>query len=438
MTPQRARELISTTDANSQQFRPVTEPTRRVHGLSSLSLEDKIDKLTNVVQTLLSDKISPAQLCGICPKPDHPTDSCLILQEDSTEQANTVGNFPGPPQRRYDPYSNSYNVGWKDHPNLSYGTNPWFNQPFEQRSPQNQQIPIPKSSLEAIVERLANSTEKFQQKTDMLLQELDKQVSKLVLTVSRLESQGKLPSQTDLNPRHNVSAITLRSGKVLVPVPGTSLAHDTGRDEKKFDTEALVESAPQKSFVVPPSFLRRLVQCKKEQDEKEILDTFQKVEINIPLLDAIKQIPRYVKFLKELCTSKRKLLGNEKVSVGENVSAVLQRKIPPKCKDQGMFFISCKIGSVGIRKAMCDLGASINVMPLSIYKLLSVGPLKETGVIIQLADRSVVHPEGVLEDVLVKVNELIFFADFYIIDMQDDNSANLSEILLGRPFLSTA
>ena len=103
-----------------------------------------------------------------------------------------------------------------------------------------------------------------------------------------------------------------------------------------------------------------------------------------------------------------------------------------------MYSISCKIGSVGIKKAMCDFGASINVMPLSIYKLLNAGPLKETSVTIQLADRSVVHLEGVLEDVLVKVNELIFPADFYIIDMEDDNSSNSSDILLERLFLSTA
>ncbi|XP_040967143.1 uncharacterized protein [Gossypium hirsutum] len=224
--------------------------------------------------------------------------------------------------------------------------------------------------------------------------ELDKQVSKLALTVSNLESQGKLPSQTEPNPRYNVSVKTLRNGKVLKPVPGTSRAYDTSQDKEKLDTETSVESAPQKSFAVPPPFPGRLVQCKKEREEKEILDTFQKVEINIPFLNAINQIPRYAKFLKELCTNKRKLLNNEKASVRENVSAIRQRKIPPKCKDQG--------------------------------------------VIIQLADRSVVHPEGVLKDVLVKVNELIFPADFYIIDMEDDNSANYSDRLFGRPFLSIA
>ncbi|XP_016673078.1 uncharacterized protein [Gossypium hirsutum] len=182
----------------------------------------------------------------------------------------------------------------------------------------------------------------------------------------------------------------------------------------------------------------RLAKDKKENEEKEILETFRKVEVNIPLLDAIKQIPRYAKFLKELCTSKRRLLGNEKVNVGENVSAVLQKKVPPKYNDQVMFAISCDIGNVGIKKAMCDLGASINVMPYPIYKLINAGPLKKTGVIIQLADRSVIYPEGLLEDILVKVNELVFPADFYIINMEDDNTTNSSDILLGRPFLSTA
>ncbi|KAL0296007.1 UNVERIFIED_CONTAM: hypothetical protein Sradi_6652800 [Sesamum radiatum] len=89
-------------------------------------------------------------------------------------------------------------------------------------------------------------------------------------------------------------------------------------------------------------------------------------------------------------------------------------------------------------RAMCDLGASINVMPLTIFESLHVGPLKETGVVIQLADRSVVYPEGVLEDVLVQVNELVFPADFYVLYMREDNSPNSTSILLGRPFLKTS
>ncbi|XP_052882347.1 uncharacterized protein LOC128290656 [Gossypium arboreum] len=112
--------------------------------------------------------------------------------------------------------------------------------------------------------------------------------------------------------------------------------------------------------------------------------------------------------------------------------------MPAKCKDRGMFVIPYKVGHLGIKKAMCDLGASINVMPLSVYESLNVGFLTKTGVIIQLADRSIVHSEGVLEDVLVKVNGLIFPVDFYVIKIEEDNAPGSSDILLGQPFLSTA
>ncbi|XP_040963884.1 uncharacterized protein [Gossypium hirsutum] len=439
MTPQRARELISTMVANSQQYRPNSEPTRRVNGVNVSSLEDKLDKLTNVVQSMLTEKKNRTQLCGICTTSEHPTDLCPILNENSTAHFDAVGGFPGPPQRCYDPFSNIYNPGWKDHPNLNYGANPRYNLSYQPRPLQPPQLPPkPSTSLEAIVERLAVDVAKYQQRTDASIQELTNQVSKLSMAVNRLESQGKLPSQTEPNPRQNASAITLRSGKVLETVPDKSHGQDNEREKQISDPKARPESEIQKPVVVPPPFPGRLAKDKKEKEEKEILETFRKVEVNIPLLDAIKQIPRYAKFLKELCTSKRKLIGNERVNVGENVSAVLQKKVLPKYKDQCMFAISCEIGNVGINKAMCDLGASINVMPYPIYKLINAGPLKKTGVIIQLADKSVIYPEGLLKDVLVKINELVFPADFYIINMEDDNSTNSSDIFLGRPFLSTA
>ena len=121
---------------------------------------------------------------------------------------------------------------------------------------------------------------------------------------------------------------------------------------------------------------------------------------------------RYAKFLKELCTTKRKLVGNEKVSIGKNVSAVFQMKLSPKCKDTGVFSIPCKIGNLYFDKAMLDLGASINVMPRYVYDKLNLGELKKTGIVIQLVDKSSTYLDGVLEDVLVQVNELVFPVDF--------------------------
>ena len=103
-----------------------------------------------------------------------------------------------------------------------------------------------------------------------------------------------------------------------------------------------------------------------------------------------------------------------------------------------MFTIPCIIGQKRIQRGMLNLGASINIMPLSIFRALNLGLLKDTRVVIQLADKSNVYPERVVEDVLVKVNEFIFPADFYIVDMNDDNSVNSAVLLLGRPFMSTA
>ncbi|KAA3472857.1 hypothetical protein EPI10_023282 [Gossypium australe] len=168
-----------------------------------------------------------------------------------------------------------------------------------------------------------------------------------------------------------------------------------------------------------------LNQHRKGKEDKEILETFRNVEINIPLLDTIKQISRYAKFLKELCTNKRKLTRNKRVSVGENVSTVLQRRMPVKCKYRDIFVIACKIGHLRIKKAMCDLGASINIMPFSIYESLNM-------------DSSIMHPEGVFDDVFMKLNGLIFPADFYVVKMVEDNTPGSSDILLRQLFLSTS
>ncbi|KAM1502649.1 hypothetical protein ACFXTO_027967 [Malus domestica] len=185
-------------------------------------------------------------------------------------------------------------------------------------------------------------------------------------------------------------------------------------------------------------FPSRLRQSKKEENGKDILEMFRKVQVNIPLLDAIKQVPRYAKFLKELCTTRRRISNKEVVQVSENVSAVLQRKLPPKCKDPGSFTIPCVIGNTKFDHAMLDLGASINVMPYSIYASMNLGELKNDGVIIQLADRPNAYPKGVLEDVLVQVDNLIFPADFYILEMEDSPNVTPLPILLGRPFMKTA
>ncbi|CAM8902602.1 unnamed protein product [Rhodiola kirilowii] len=172
--------------------------------------------------------------------------------------------------------------------------------------------------------------------------------------------------------------------------------------------------------------------------DKDIFKLFSKVEINIPLLEAIKEIPRYAKFLKELCTKRRRGTRIDQELMSRNVSAVIQRKVPPKCGDPGTYTIPCTIGNIRIENCMLDLKASIKVLPYSIYSCLRIGPLEPTDLTIQLADRSCKHPEGKIEDVLVQVRELVFSADFYVLKMENSGPIDHAPILLGRPFLKTS
>ena len=116
-------------------------------------------------------QLQTAKACGICSLQGHPTDMCPTLQQDSTQEANAVGGFPGQPQRKYDPYSNHYNPGWRDHPNFSYGNQGGQQRPPPQgftRPPQvptQTQAPNSGMSLEDIVKNLANNTLQFQQET---------------------------------------------------------------------------------------------------------------------------------------------------------------------------------------------------------------------------------------------------------------------------------
>ncbi|RDY10316.1 hypothetical protein CR513_05184, partial [Mucuna pruriens] len=122
----------------------------------------------------------------------------------------------------------------------------------------------------------------------------------------------------------------------------------------------------------------------------------------------------------------------------EELTTSTSRALPRKCRDSGIFSVSCTIGDCTFVDVMLDLGASINVMLASIYRSLNFGDLEPTRMTIQLANRNIVQPLGVLKDVLVQVNELIFSADFYVLDMEDETSKKESTLNLGRPFLMTA
>ena len=129
---------------------------------------------------------------------------------------------------------------------------------------------------------------------------------------------------------------------------------------------------------------------------------------------------------------------SKKIQLTEQASLVFQQLAPPKLKDPGTPIISCVIGNLTIRKALLDLGASVNLLPSSMYDLFGFRELKPMAVTLQLADRSIKTPRGLLEDVLVKVDEFYFPVDFLVLDMDASNHPGQIPIILGRPFLATA
>ena len=190
---------------------------------------------------------------------------------------------------------------------------------------------------------------------------------------------------------------------------------------------------------MPPPFPQALRGKKKIPNQAEIWEVLRQVKVNIPLLDVIKQVPTYAKFLKDLCTVKKGLGIEKKAFLTEQVSAIIQSKTPVKYKDPGSPIFSVNIGGTCIDKALLDLGASVNLLPYSVYKQLGLRELKPTNITLSLADRSVKIPKGIVEDVLVKVDKFYYLVDFVVLDIElIANGPNHVPIILGRPFLATA
>ncbi|XP_074297038.1 uncharacterized protein LOC141627711 [Silene latifolia] len=307
-------------------------------------------------------------------------------------------------------------------------------------------------SMEDMIRALTLSVTQDRADNKQNFKNLENPVSQLATAINQLEARDSnaLPYQTVVNPK-NVSVVSLRNGRQLVKANKVKrkvkepVIHEIEEEIviKEGEEASIVKEKEQIPFPIPvvepevpiPDALKR---TRYFEHDKDIYEVFQKCEVNIPLLNLLKSISKYAKFLKELCTIKRnnKPKGVKKVKVSEHVSAMFQRKLPTKCSDSGMFTIPYTIRNIKIQKAMLDLGSSINVMPYSLYESMKLGPLHAISVVIQLADRSNVYPKGIIEDVLVLVDNLIFPADFYVLEMEHDKHA--PPILLGRPFLKTA
>ncbi|XP_047948862.1 uncharacterized protein LOC125194660 [Salvia hispanica] len=325
-----------------------------------------------------------------------------------------------------------YRPPFNAHPNFSYGNPSNAIQPSPSPSPGfgassgATNVPSPSKSssdvtnelLKALMEKtdgiMTHSTMRIDKvKTAVVevttrLGALEHRVSQIAQAVGKIHQPGQFPSTTIPNPK-DCKAIYLRSRTSYESPPMPEVETKEVPEEKKEEEEIEVEShnmppeihheanAPSNPKEVKISF-PKVVQ-KKKLDERfaKFHEIFKRVHLNIPLIEALQQMPGYLKYLKEIMSKKKKMVDYETVNLTENCSAIIQQKMPAMMKDPRSFNISCVIGNDRQTKALCDLGASINLMPLSFFRKLKFGVLKPITITLQMADKSVKFPNGILK-----------------------------------------
>ncbi|GJX19200.1 reverse transcriptase domain-containing protein [Tanacetum coccineum] len=295
---------------------------------------------------------------------------------------------------------------------------------------------------------------------------------------------GTLPSQTVTNPREQINAITTRSGKTcegpsthLVPTPVVSTPSKEPKLNPETSTEKVQNPNLENTAHVPPpeeedlifieipkpkakktvnveiqdlnsarpnSYQSRLPypeRMKVRENDKpsaqhsRFLKMFKQLRLEIGLKDALVEMQKFKKWLSSLLRNKEKLEEIAITTVNAECSAIIMNKVPEKLKDPGKFLIPCALQELDRTSALADSGASINLLPHSIYKQLGLEALIPTRMTLKLANRSISHPMGIAEDVVVRVDGFTFHADFVVVNFEPDPRV---PIILGRPFLRTA
>ncbi|XP_009615953.1 uncharacterized protein [Nicotiana tomentosiformis] len=166
-------------------------------------------------------------------------------------------------------------------------------------------------------------------------------------------------------------------------------------------------------------FPRKQRREKLDKQFERFLEVFKQVHVNIPFTEVLSQMPAYANFMKEILSKKRKVEDTSVLKLTAHCSAILQNKIPKKCGDSGSFTIPCSLGSTIFQKSLCDLGASINLMSLSIFRKLEgeTGEIRSIPISLLLANQTTIIPKGMVEDVLVRVGKFVIPVHFIVVNM---------------------
>ncbi|GJV20199.1 reverse transcriptase domain-containing protein [Tanacetum coccineum] len=267
---------------------------------------------------------------------------------------------------------------------------------------------------------------------------------------------GSLPSNTIANPKGDVKAITTRSGvsyngpQISSPSKEKENEPEVTKDTVQPSTENIqppvvqtndqigepvVASKTKPTLPYPSRANKEKLREKDNLLASKFMEIFQNLHFELSFADALIHMPKFAPMFRKLLNDKDKIIELTKTPVNENCSAVILKKFPEKLGDPGRFLIPCDFPEMNECLALADLGASINLMPLSIWKELNLPALTKTRMILELADRTISTPTGIAEDVFVKVGTFFFPTDFVVVGYVANP---LVPLILGRPFLRTA
>nr|GFA31059.1 reverse transcriptase domain-containing protein [Tanacetum cinerariifolium] len=238
---------------------------------------------------------------------------------------------------------------------------------------------------------------------------------------------------TILNPKGEAKAITTRSG-MTYKEPQIPPLVEVQKD-KPVEKPSVVIPKAKANLPYPSRLVKEKIREKDDILAAKFMEIFRDIRFELSFADALVHMPKFAPIFKKLLNNKNKLIELTKMSLNENCSAIVLKKLPEKLGDPERFLIPCDFSEFDNCLALADLGASINLMPLSIWKKLKLPTLNDTKMVLELADRTIFKPTGVAENVFVKVGKFYFPADFVVLDFITDPRVPL---ILGRTFLSIA
>ncbi|XP_058777044.1 uncharacterized protein LOC131651394 [Vicia villosa] len=325
-------------------------------------------------------------------------------------------------QRQPPPHNNPYqrnNQGF--HPSRFSNQHYQHQSPYQSSNPQGQgqQSQGGSSKLEDTLTQFMQASMANQRSNEAAIKNLENQVGQLAKQLSEQQPGAYFSANTQTNPKEHCKAIITRSGKEV----------NSGVNEEFIveDEEEVIVEDEEEEVIVENEGEKSEEKIEEELAEKERKEKEEREKND-------KKVKRNKKRNENMLTKKKKYTNEETIVLDAHCSAIIQKTPPRKEADPGRVILPITIRGNYISNGLVDLGSSINLIPLSVVKRLGNIEMKHTRITLQLADKSIISPYGVVQDMLVKVDKFLFPVDFVVVDMEEDRDVPL---ILGRPFMKT-